>query len=187
MKTLLVSALLLFCTQAFAQDNPSQKRAPVSGNHRNRSSKKLIGHLAPDFDLPTIAGDELKLSDLRGKAVLLNFWATYCDTCKIDMPRFVELQNEYGPQGFQIVAVAMDDHASVEDIAEFTRAMNLNYTVVLGNGTVENSYDGLRLLPTTFFLDRDGKIIAREFGLQSRGVYVKHIKMSLGDTVGAQK
>jgi thiol-disulfide isomerase/thioredoxin len=158
-------------------------------NHANGPAKgQLIGNLAPDFELPSLDGKNLKLSDLRGKAVLLNFWATYCGPCKIEMPWFVELQKEYGPQGFQIVGVAMDD-ASLEDIAKFAKEMGVNYPILLGKESVGQSYGGVSVLPTTFFLDRDGKLIAREFGLQSRSVFVDHIKkaMSQGQAVQAQK
>jgi thiol-disulfide isomerase/thioredoxin len=158
-------------------------------NRANGSAKgQLIGNLAPDFELPSLDGKNFKLSDLRGKAVLLNFWATYCGPCKIEMPWFVELQKEYGPQGFQIVGVAMDD-ASLEDIAKFAKEMGVNYPILLGKEAVGQSYGGVSVLPTTFFLDRDGKLIAREFGLQSRSVFVDHIKkaMSQGQAVQAQK
>jgi thiol-disulfide isomerase/thioredoxin len=149
---------------------------------------QLMGNVAPDFVLPTLDGKDLKLSDLRGKAVLLNFWATYCGPCKVEMPWFVELQKEYGPQGFQIVGVAMDD-ASTEDIAKFVKEMGVNYPVVLGKESVGESYGGVGVLPTTFFLDRDGKVIFREFGLQSRSVFVDHIKQALsqGHAMQARK
>ena len=145
---------------------------------------QLIGNLAPDFELQTLDGKNLKLSDLRGKAVLLNFWATYCGPCKVEMPWFVELQKEYGSQGFQIVGVANDD-ASTEDIAKFAKEMGINYPILIGKDSVSDSYK-VSVLPTSFFVDRDGKLIAREFGLQSRSVFVDHIKQTLGGAVQAQ-
>jgi thiol-disulfide isomerase/thioredoxin len=173
-----IVAVMLFFGIRAARNN--RANGPVKG--------QLIGNLAPDFELPALDGKNLKLSDLRGKAVLLNFWATYCGPCKIEMPWFVELQREYGPQGFQIVGVAMDD-ASLEDIAKFAKEMGVNYPILLGKESVGQSYGGVSVLPTTFFLDRDGKLIAREFGLQSRSVFVDHIKraMSQGQAVQAQK
>ena len=173
-----IVAAMLFAGIRTARDN--RTNGPTKG--------QLIGNLAPDFELPALDGKKLKLSDLRGKAVLLNFWATYCGPCKIEMPWFVELQKEYGPQGFQIVGVAMDD-ASTEDIAKFTKEMGVNYPILLGKESVGESYGGVGVLPTTFFVDRDGKLIAREFGLQSRSVFVDHIKkaMSQGQAVQAQK
>ena len=161
----------------------------IARNNRANGAAKgqLIGNLAPDFELQMLDGKSLKLSGLRGKAVLLNFWATYCGPCKIEMPWFVELQKEYGPQGFQIVGVANDD-ASTEDIAKFAKEMGINYPILIGKDSVSDSYK-VSVLPTTFFLDRDGKLIAREFGLVSRSVFVDHIKkaMSQGQAVQAQK
>jgi cytochrome c biogenesis protein CcmG/thiol:disulfide interchange protein DsbE len=149
---------------------------------------QLRGQPAPEFELTSVEGKNVKLSDFRGKAVLLNFWATWCEPCKVEMPWFVELQKEYGPQGFQIVGVAMDD-ASTEDINKFARKMGVNYPVLLGKESVGESYGGVGVLPTTFFIDRDGKLVAREFGLQSRSVFVDHIKEALNGSqpVQAQK
>lgn len=117
-------------------------------NHTNNHG--LMGEVAPDFDLASLDGTTVKLSSLRGKAVLLNFWATYCGPCKVEMPWFVELQKEYGPQGFQIVGVAMDD-ASTDDIAKFAKEMGVNYPILLGKEATGLSYGGVNVLPTTFF------------------------------------
>ena len=147
---------------------------------------ELRGQSAPDFELQALDGKDMKLSDFRGKAVLLNFWATWCGPCKIEMPWFVELQKQYGPQGLQIVGVAMDD-SSAEDISKFVKEMGVNYPILLGKEAVGESYGGVGVLPTTFFIDRDGKFVAREFGLQSRSVFVDHIKDALGQPVEAKK
>jgi thiol-disulfide isomerase/thioredoxin len=173
-----VVAVMLFAGIRIARNN--RANGPANG--------QLIGAVAPDFELQTLDGRSLRLSSLRGKAVLLNFWATYCSPCKVEMPWFVELQKEYGPQGFQIIGVAMDD-ASTDDIAKFAKDMGVNYPILLGKEAVGLSYGGVNVLPTTFFLDRDGKVIAREFGLQSRSVFVDHIKeaLSQGKAVQAQK
>ena len=171
-------AVMLFAGIRIARNN--RANGPKNG--------QLIGAEAPDFELAALDGSNLRLSSLRGKAVLLNFWATYCGPCKIEMPWFVELQKEYGPQGFQIIGVAMDD-ASTDDIAKFAKDMGVNYPILLGKEAVGLSYGGVNVLPTTFFLDRNGKVIAREFGLQSRSVFVDHIKEALGrgGRVQAQK
>jgi thiol-disulfide isomerase/thioredoxin len=173
-----IVAIMLFAGIRMARHN--HEADPVKG--------KLMGNIAPDFELTSLDGKSLKLSDLRGKAVLLNFWATYCGPCKIEMPWFVELQKEYGPQGFQIVGVAMDD-ASTEDIAKFAKEMGVNYPILLGKDSVAEAYGGVTVLPTTFFLDRDGRLIAREFGLRSRSDFVDDVKKALsqGRAVQAQK
>ena len=146
------------------------------------------GKPAPDFTLDSLDGKTVTLSGYKGQAVLLNFWATWCGPCKIEMPWFVELQKEYGPKGLQIVGVAMDD-AGKDEIDKFVKEMGVNYPILVGKESVADQYGGVNVLPTTFFIDRDGKIVAREFGLQSRSVFVDHIKQALsqGRTVQAQK
>src|SRR5947209_8524806 len=123
------------------------------GVHRARRSgapRLTQSTVAPDFSLESLDGKNMRLSDLRGKAVLLNFWATWCSPCKIEMPWFVELQKQYGPQGLQIVGIAMDD-ASKEDIAKFARDLGVNYPILLGKEFVGEAYGGVQFLPTTFF------------------------------------
>src|ERR1700740_1195296 len=133
---------------------------------------------APDFTLDSLDGKTVKLSDLRGKAVLLNFWATWCTPCKIEMPWFVELQNQYGGQGLQIVGVAMDD-SSKDDIAKFAKDMGVNYPVLIGKEAVGDAYGGVPALPETFFIGRDGKIIDKIMGLRSRSEIEDSIKKAL--------
>ncbi|HXY49515.1 MAG TPA: TlpA disulfide reductase family protein [Terriglobales bacterium] len=153
-----------------------------------RPGTAVAGQLAPNFTLDTLEGKAVHLSDFRGQAVLLNFWATWCGPCKIEMPWFIELQRQYGREGLQIVGVAMDD-SSKEDIQKFVRQMGVNYPILLGKEAVGQDYGGVNVLPTTFFIDRDGRIVGREFGLQSRSVFVDHIKQALGQgrSVQAQK
>jgi len=140
----------------------------------------IVGKLsaAPDFTLETLDGKSMRLSDLRGKAVLLNFWATWCGPCKIEMPWFVELQNEYGPQGLQIVGVAMDD-SSKEDIAKFAREMGVNYPVLLGKEAVGDAYGGVPALPESFFISRDGRIVDKIMGLRGKADIEDSIRKAL--------
>jgi thiol-disulfide isomerase/thioredoxin len=138
---------------------------------------------APDFTLQSLDGQSMTLSDLRGKAVLLNFWATWCAPCKIEMPWFVELQNEYGSQGLQIVGVAMDD-SSKEDIAKFAKDMGVNYPVLLGKEAVGEEYGGVPALPESFFIGRDGKIVDKIIGLKGKAEIEDAIKKALNTQPG---
>ncbi len=138
---------------------------------------------APDFTLQSLDGKNMRLSDLRGKAVLLNFWATWCSPCKIEMPWFIELQKQYGSQGLQIVGVAMDD-SSKEDIAKFAKDMGVNYPVLLGKEAVGDEYGGVPALPESFFIGRDGKIVDRIIGLKGKAEIEDSIKKAL-DTQAA--
>lgn len=148
---------------------------------RNNSGGEgeLKGKSAPEFSLQSLDGTTVRLADYRGKAVLLNFWATWCQPCKIEMPWFEEMQRQYGPEGLQVVGIAMDD-ASKEDIAKFAKEMGVNYPILLGKETVGDAYGGVQFLPSTFFIDRDGKIVDRVFGLKSRSEIEDDIKLSLG-------
>jgi peroxiredoxin len=147
-------------------------------SHTSSAGNKLQGQVAPDFALPALDGKTLKLSDFRGKAVLLNFWATWCEPCKIEMPWFVDLQKKYGPQGLQVLGVAMDD-ASPKDISEFAQKMNVNYPIVVGKEQVGDQYGGIPYLPSTFYISRDGKIVDRVFGLVSRSEIEDNIQKAL--------
>ncbi len=138
---------------------------------------------APDFTLQSLDGQSMRLSDLRGKAVLLNFWATWCSPCKIEMPWFIELQKQYGAQGLQIVGVAMDD-SSKEDIAKFAKDMGVNYPVLLGKEAVGEAYGGVPALPESFFIGRDGKIVDKIIGLRGKADIEDSIKKALDTQAG---
>jgi len=140
------------------------------------------GAVAPDFTLKLVGGSgkPMRLSSLKGKAVLLNFWATWCEPCKIEMPWLVELQKKYGPEGLQVIGVAMDD-GGVKAIAAFAHKMGVNYPILQGTEEVANLYGGLDGLPTTFFLDRSGKVVDQALGLESESLMEDAIKKSLGN------
>jgi peroxiredoxin len=134
--------------------------------------------VAPDFSLEALDGKTLRLSDLRGKAVLLNFWATWCGPCKIEMPWFVDLQKQYGAQGLQIVGVAMDD-ASKEDIGKFAKDLGVNYPILIGKESVGDQYGGVPALPESFLISRDGKIVDKIIGLRGKADIEEAIKKAL--------
>ena len=153
-----------------AQGTPEPEQA-VGGPDR--------GIMAPAFELKSIPeGKSTPLASFRGKAVLLNFWATWCGPCKIEMPWLVDLQKKYGPQGLQIVGVAMDD-TSDKEIADFTHKMGVNYVVLKGTEKVGDLYGGVEGLPTTYYLDRSGKVVDKTLGLASESVIEDAIKKSL--------
>jgi peroxiredoxin len=148
-------------------------------------SIQMNSSAAPDFTLQSLDGKSVRLSDFRGKPVVLNFWATWCSPCKIEMPWFVDLQKQYGPAGLQFLGVAMDD-ASTKDIAEFAESMKVNYPILIGKDSVGDAYGGVQFLPETFYIDRDGKIVDKAFGLKGRGEIEDAIKKILGAGAVAQ-
>lgn len=137
-----------------------------------------VGKPAPDFELSTLDGKSVHLSDYRGQAVVLNFWATWCEPCKIEMPWLVDLQKQYGPQGLQIVGVAMDD-AGRDAIQKFAQQMGVNYVVLQGKNAVGDEY-GAQFYPSTFYIDRNGKVTNKVIGLVSKSEIEDNIKQALG-------
>jgi len=129
--------------------------------------------LAPDFSLPQLNGVPLRLSDYRGKVVLLDFWATWCDPCREEIPRFVDLQEKYGAQGLQIIAVSMDDEA--QPVRDFSRRFQMNYPVVMGNAKIGELYGGVLGLPVVFIVGRDGRIHDRYAGATDIAVFERKI------------
>jgi peroxiredoxin len=160
-------------------------RPPAPAASLSGSNAAIKGKDAPDFQLKGLDGRTLRLSELRGKAVLLNFWATWCPPCKIEIPWFVELQKQYGPQGLEIVGVAMDEGHPRDAIARFAQDMGVNYTMLLGDDKVADAYGGVEALPTTFYIGRDGKVVSRVFGLVSHRDVEENIRAALkqGGTV----
>ena len=145
--------------------------------HHFRSSRVrpvIAGHLpAPDFSLPRLTGERLNLSDYRGKIVLLDFWATWCDPCRGEIPRFVDLQTRYGSQGFQVIGVSMDD--GPEPVRDFYQRFGMNYPVVMGNAKVGELYGGILGLPIAFLIGRDGRIYAKHVGAADMSVLEKEL------------
>jgi thiol-disulfide isomerase/thioredoxin len=153
--------------------------------HRH-GAPKLVGDArgitAPNFELATLDGQRVKLSDYRGKAVLLNFWATWCGPCKVEMPWFVELQKKYGNDGLVILGIAMDD-SETPKIAQFASEMGVNYPVLLGTDKVSEEYGNVEYLPTSFYIDRQGKIVGKGTGLLGRGEIEENIQKALASRV----
>lgn len=140
----------------------------------------LRGKRAPEFSLRTVEGKKLSLSDYKGKAVLINFWATWCAPCKIEMPWLVALRTQYAPQGFEILGVSEDDADTPRSkLAKFGQEQHLNYPLLVGDDAVSRKYGGVEFLPTSYFVGRDGKIVAETAGLVSKDEVEASIKKAL--------
>jgi peroxiredoxin len=124
-------------------------------------------HDAPDFALKDAAGKVVHLSDYKGKVVLLDFWATWCGPCRIEIPWFTEMQRKYKDEGFAVLGVSMDDEGW-EVVKPFLSQAGVNYRVVIGNDETAQMYGGVDALPTTFLIDRDGKIAAVHIALTDK-------------------
>jgi len=136
---------------------------------------------APDFTLTDANGNSVKLSDYRGKVVLLNFWATWCGPCAIEIPWFIEFEQQYKAQGLEIIGVAMDEDGW-KAVKPYITEHKVNYRVLLGNDSVTQLYGGVESLPTTFLVDREGKFaFSPHVGLAGKNEYLQEIQSLLGN------
>jgi peroxiredoxin len=133
---------------------------------------------APDFALPLITNekDTLKLSDLKGKVVILDFWATWCRPCRMEIPSFIDLYKTYKDSGFVMVGIAID---KVEKVKKFYKRFKLNYPVVMSNKKLELAYGGISGIPTTFVLDKSGRIYKKYVGYRPKSTFEEDIKKLL--------
>ena len=150
----------------------------------------LKGKPAPVFALENLDGKKVSLADFRGKAVLVNFWATWCAPCKIETPWLVELRSQYAAQGFEILGVSADDldrddaqklAQEKKEIAHSADLLHISYPVLIDGGTLDKDYGGLDELPMSFFIDRNGKVVEVQMGLSSKADLEAKIKKALGN------
>ena len=152
----------------------------------------LTGKQAPDFTLSNLQGQPVSLANFRGKAVMINFWATWCGPCKIETPWLVQLREKYAPQGFEVLGVSSqgDDVTPKDktawdkdkaDIAKFAQQDKLPYPVLLGGDSIAKPYGGVEDLPTSFFVNRKGVVVAAVMGLTSESELEANIQKALKD------
>ncbi len=165
------SALVLSCLfQACSTTSQSVRAAELKPDKER--------HDAPDFALKDPNGKVVHLSDYKGKVVLLDFWATWCGPCKIEIPWFADIQRKNKDRGFEVLGVSMDDEGW-ETVKPFLSDLGVNYRVVMGNDQTAQLYGGVDALPTTFLIDRAGKIAAVHVGLASRKDFVDGVEQLL--------
>lgn len=121
---------------------------------------------APEFSLKDSNGKTVSLSEYKGKVVLLDFWATWCGPCKIEIPWFIEFEQQYKDKGFAVLGVSMDEDGWTA-VKPYIQDKKVNYRVAVGNDQVGQLYGGLDALPTTFLIDRSGRIAKVHIGLET--------------------
>lgn len=134
-----------------------------------------VGTAAPGFALPDLEGNTVRTSDLKGKVVLLNFWATWCPPCRDEVPDFVRLQSKYRDQGLAIVGLSLDQ-GGARDVRPFADEYDVNYTMLIAGQETADAYGGIVGIPTTFVLDRNGTIVKRFVGRASSEAFEEAIR-----------
>ena len=142
------------------------------------TSSHLMAAPAPDWSLQDLTGKTIKLSDFKGKVVILDFWATWCPPCRAEIPHFVDLQKQYKDQGLVIIGMSLDEGGNAV-VAPFAKKQNINYPVVIGNQDIAQQYGGVQGIPTTFVIDPSGNIVSRHEGFTDPSVFEGEIKKIL--------
>ncbi|GAC1364579.1 MAG: hypothetical protein NVSMB3_13050 [Acidobacteriaceae bacterium] len=143
---------------------------PAPGGARSSEEEnrpQLRGKAAPAFSLTTLDGKKVSLSDFKGRPVLVNFWATWCAPCKVEMPWFEQFHTQYAAQGFEILGIAEDD-AGKDEIAKAAKKTGVTYPILLTDGKVAPRYGGIDYLPESFYIGRDGIVVEQTAGLGSK-------------------
>ncbi len=138
-----------------------------------------IGKPAPAFSVMTLGGKEVSLADYKGKALIVNFWATWCGACKLEMPWLAQLRDEYANRGFEVVGIVTDG-ASEEVVRKIAEKYGVKYTVARCNHKTAQAYGGLPYLPESFYIDRDGNVILASADAGSKEEIEANIRKLLG-------
>ncbi len=150
------------CSDFVTKPAPKAKQEQKPAGQFNL--KDAVGQATPSFSLKDANGQTVRPADYKGKVVLLDFWATWCGPCKIEIPWFIDMERQYKDQGFAVLGVSMDEDGWTA-IKPYVQNMQMNYRVLLGNDDVSTAYGGLDSLPTTLLIDRQGKIASVHVGV----------------------
>ena len=161
--------------------------AALSGCKSGGAGTPKIMANEPEVTFKDLQGKDVPLASLKGKVVVVNFWATWCEPCQVEIPWMIGFQQKYADKGFTLLGVAMDDEgkSAVEPFVQKSqfdvdgKKMAMNYPIVLGNDDLAGKFGGLLGLPTSIVISRDGKVVKRYIGLASEDDLDREIKSLL--------
>lgn len=178
-----------------APDNGGAANAPdtaqqLAATDADPYTTPLNGQKAPNFTLEDIHGNKVSLASFKGHPMIVDFWATWCGPCKVEIPWFEKLHDEYAKDGLEIIGVSADDYDADDpaklftekrDIADFATKMHMNYPVLYNANSIANQWGGIDSLPTTFFINREGTIVASTVGLAPMDEIKADIQKAIGN------
>lgn len=167
------TCLLLLCLAALAGCNHPAR--PVQAKEAKIGAGE-IGSLLPEFSARDLEGREISSADLRGKVLLIDFWATWCQPCKKEMPGYQKLADRYGARGFAVIGFKASMMADTEDPLIFAKKMGVHYPLVTATGDLMQKFGGLEGLPTTLLYDRQGVLRKKVIGFEYTDVFDSELK-----------
>jgi peroxiredoxin len=162
--------------------NPGEKQPPIPkvdgavahvGAAANLASMPKLGQ-APAWKLKDLDGKEVSSESLKGKVVVIDFWATWCAPCRVEIPGYVDMQKKYGKDGFAIVGISLDQ-AGPAVVKAFADKFAINYTILMGDDAITQTFGGVEAIPTTFLIDRTGQIRDRKLGAEHSETYEQKV------------
>ncbi|HEX9592813.1 MAG TPA: TlpA disulfide reductase family protein [bacterium] len=159
-----------------AKDTAEKGGTPLAADAASGSTTTTIP--APSFSLPDLAGNRVELAQFKGKVLVIDFWATWCPPCREAIPELIAMKKKYGPQGFDIVGISMDENPA-RVVPPFVEHYGINYPVVVANAEVSSAFGGIYGLPTTFIVDRNGNIAQRYIGYVDAKVIARDVEALL--------
>ena len=138
------------------------------------------GEKAPDFSLLNLSQEKVRLSDYQGKVIILDFWATRCPPCVKEIPHFVELQREWADKGVQIIGTSLDRQGELNMLKAFVKEYEINYPILLYDEITLKKYSPIKFIPTTFVIDKEGKIYKKYIGYREKKIFEEDIKKLVG-------
>jgi peroxiredoxin len=174
--------------QTAAAADPAAPEPADADVPENDNTTELNGKAAPNFTLQDLSGKSVSLASYKGRPLVVDFWATWCGPCQVEIPWFEKLHEQYAGQGLEILGVSADDldkgdpaklFTEKRDISSFAAKMHMNYPVLIDAESIENSWGGLDALPATFFIDRNGKVVASTVGLAPRAEIEANIRKAI--------
>lgn len=168
--------LLLLSLAAVSLAVPAQHPATRAEGKPPTIKPGEIGSHLPEFSVRDLGGHEISSTRLRGKVVLIDFWATWCQPCKKEIPGYQALLNKYGPRGFAVVGFKFDTMMDTEDPVSFARRLGIRYPLAVASDEIKGKFGGIEGLPTTMLYDRDGILRQKIIGFEYTRVIESELK-----------